>query len=330
MRDQSVWLLQAGAFAALCTAPYSAAFAADTKINFRLDWAYSGYHAPFVVASEKGWYKDAGLAVSIEPAKGSVDTMQQVNAGNAEIGLPDGGVAARAISQGMDVKMVAMLIQDTPASIIGYTDNGVRSPKDMEGKTFARVPGGTTAQLLNAFMKLNNVDAAKVQFIDATFATMAPMTLSGQTAGYADYAFLGGVTFKSKSGSRGVNILPFSKYGIAMYANGIGVNGKFLAANPDAVRKFVQVSLRATRWTLDNKKEAIAILSGKSETAPEILLAQLAGSEPYIDNADAKRAGLGTMNRAKWQATLDLLSQYGGLAKPAKADDLFTTEYLPK
>ena len=44
-----------------------AARAADQAhtLSVRLDWLPSGYHAPFWLAVDKGWFKDAGLDVTI-------------------------------------------------------------------------------------------------------------------------------------------------------------------------------------------------------------------------------------------------------------------------
>jgi NitT/TauT family transport system substrate-binding protein len=42
-----------------------------TDITFSLDFILLGRHAPFYVAIDKGYYRDAGLNVSIIPAKGT-------------------------------------------------------------------------------------------------------------------------------------------------------------------------------------------------------------------------------------------------------------------
>ena len=46
---------------ALAVATINGASAAETKVKLHLDWLFNGYHAPFVAAADKGWYRAAGL-----------------------------------------------------------------------------------------------------------------------------------------------------------------------------------------------------------------------------------------------------------------------------
>src|SRR5262249_56892290 len=66
------FLRRAGA--ALATAPLARPALAQTKlrdVTFRLDWVYQGPNAGFMMAQEKGFYKEAGLNVDMRPGQGS-------------------------------------------------------------------------------------------------------------------------------------------------------------------------------------------------------------------------------------------------------------------
>ena len=52
-------------------------------LSVRLDWLTTGYQAPFFLAAEKGWFKKAGLDVTIQQGTGSVTTVQLVGGGLA-------------------------------------------------------------------------------------------------------------------------------------------------------------------------------------------------------------------------------------------------------
>src|SRR5262245_3891911 len=86
---------------------------ADTALKMRLDWLVNGYHAPFYVALDKGWYKEAGLDVTLEPGRGSGDTVKLVGAGNAELGFANAAAAAKAAADGVPVVVVAVDLQKT-------------------------------------------------------------------------------------------------------------------------------------------------------------------------------------------------------------------------
>ena len=58
-----------------------------TDITFSLDFITLGRHAPFYVAIDKGFYKDEGLDVSIDPGSGSVEGINRVASGAYEMGF---------------------------------------------------------------------------------------------------------------------------------------------------------------------------------------------------------------------------------------------------
>src|SRR5262249_27902066 len=61
--------------------------AADT-VTLVTDFGFNGRHAYYYYALEKGYYKDAGIDLTIVRGQGSVDAVKQVAAGN-----PQGGFA---------------------------------------------------------------------------------------------------------------------------------------------------------------------------------------------------------------------------------------------
>src|SRR6478609_11947577 len=61
---------------------------AETKVRFSLDWIPGSVHAPFFIASYKGYYKAEGLDVVIDRGKGTVGLIQQLAAGVYDMGYP--------------------------------------------------------------------------------------------------------------------------------------------------------------------------------------------------------------------------------------------------
>src|SRR5215475_5702392 len=59
----------------------AASASAQTKLTFLLNVPPAGYNSGFELAVEKGFYKDVGLDVTIEPGNGSQTTAQLVSVG---------------------------------------------------------------------------------------------------------------------------------------------------------------------------------------------------------------------------------------------------------
>lgn len=301
---------------------------AQTKVKMYLDWLVNGYHAAFFVGVDKGWYKEAGLDVTVEPGKGSFDAVRAVAAGAAEFGFPDAATASKAIADGMKLKMVAVFLQDTPMGLVSFADKNIKTPKDLAGKKMSNVPIASTAKVLPAFLKKNGVDITKLSLVNHTFATAVPSVLNGDVDVGQGYIFGEYLAIKNGGKGRAVNWMAFSQYGIAMYSNGIAVNTDFLAKNPKAVGAFVKASIKSLQWTIGNVDAAIAIVAKKTETAAATLKEQLTVAIPLMNNADAKKNGLGSMTKARWDATQAIMVEYGEQKKTLPDAELWTGEFL--
>lgn len=318
----------AAAAVAACTAISSGALA-ETRVTMHLDWLINGYHAPFHVAKEKGWYSDGGLDVTINPGKGSFDAVRAVGAGDAEFGFPDAATAVKSIAEGIPLTMVAVFLQETPMGIVSYADRNITAPKDLEGKTLSNVPIASTAKVLPAFFNRNGVDADKVTLVNHTFATAVPSVLADQVDAGQGYVFGEYLAIRNAAGERGVNWVSFADHGIQMYSNGIAVGNDFMASNPDAVAAFVKASVRGLEWTIANVDAAIDILSAHTETEKATLKEQLEAAIPLMNNADAMLNGLGSMTAEKWKTTQDIMIEYGEQPSRVPDESAYTTQFLP-
>src|SRR5258708_11054733 len=63
--------------------------AQTTPVTFSLDFRALGRHAAWYVALEKGYYKDAGLDVTIIPSQGTAQAIQSVESKAAQFAFSD-------------------------------------------------------------------------------------------------------------------------------------------------------------------------------------------------------------------------------------------------
>ena len=89
------FLRHAGAAAGLMSVPLARPALAQVKmrdITMRLDWLFQGPNAGFMVAQDKGFYREVGLNVDVGPGKGSGSTAQLVASKATQFGFSDGFV----------------------------------------------------------------------------------------------------------------------------------------------------------------------------------------------------------------------------------------------
>ena len=96
-----------------------AAAQAPTPVKVLLDWAWLPYHAPFLIAQDKGYYKDAGLDVALEQGRGSATTALLLSQGGFDIAHLNLTNAAQMIGKGGAIKAVGLYQHKTAAAFIG-------------------------------------------------------------------------------------------------------------------------------------------------------------------------------------------------------------------
>src|SRR5207244_5127165 len=139
----------------LALAMLPAAAHARDAVSFRLNWYLGGLHVPFYYGKDRGFYQDEGIDLTINEGRGSANTVQVVAAGSDTFGLADSSSLILTASKGADVKSVLSLLNSTGFSVFSLAESGIKTPKDLEGRTVAVTPGDPLGQLLQAVCKAN-------------------------------------------------------------------------------------------------------------------------------------------------------------------------------
>src|ERR687891_1715339 len=85
MNRQRIW----GAIGAAALIGLGQPAAAQTNVNFTLDWKFQGPTAAFIIAKEKGYFDEEGLDVSIDSGNGSAGAVTRVASGAYQMGFAD-------------------------------------------------------------------------------------------------------------------------------------------------------------------------------------------------------------------------------------------------
>src|SRR5712692_7226989 len=112
-------------------------------VTLRLDWLFQGPNGGFMVAQDKGFYRDVGLNADIGPGKGSGSTAQLVASKATQFGFSDGFVVGLSGSRGMSIRTVGAIYRRNPTAVIVLAESDIKTPKDLEGKTVGIPTGGT-------------------------------------------------------------------------------------------------------------------------------------------------------------------------------------------
>ncbi len=301
---------------------------AQDAVSLRLNWYLGGLHVPYYYGKEMGFFKQEGIDLTINEGRGSGNTVQVVAAGSDTFGMADSSSLITTASKGADVKSVMSLLNSTGFSVVSLASTGIKTPKDLEGKSFAVSPGDPLGQLFRALAAHNKLDMSKIRFVQVDPAAKVVSVLEKKVD-----ALLGGADdqyFLIKYKGQEPAALRYADHGANIVGMTILTTGNTINTKPDLVRRFVKASIRSWEEARKNPNAAVdAAMKVKSDLNRQSTLDQMMVDFELLDSPNSKgKIGMGA--QADWEQTISLLRQYRDLDTKAPWTTFHTNEFLPR
>ena len=299
------------------------------KVTYLTGVNVQGRESFVYVAMEKGWFKEAGLEVEVKPGLGTEKNLTLLQAGQADFAMVD--ITAGLIEYGKgthkDFTVVSAVQQRNLACFMALEGAKISSPKDLENKRIAYIPGGIVKTLFETYASLAGVNAATVKWV-----TMPPQDMGkGMAAGSIDAAtqfVVGKPAIEAAAKGKKVVVLPFSDYLVDLYGNGLAVRNKDLQANPDRVKRFNEAMLKGLQYGIDNPAEAGKIYAKYQKLQPEpVAAAEMTLLGPYVKGAgDA----VGALDEQRVARNIAVLQGAGAIPNTINPTDIINFDYVAK
>jgi len=300
--------------------------AANTPITFQLNWVAGGANAGFAAAVAEGFYKDAGLDVTLVQGNGSGNTAQLVANGRSEIAYADAVAVSQLIAKGAPMKVLSTVYQSNPNEVSALKKTGIKSIKDLAGKKVGVPSGSSQTTMLPLLLKANNLTESEVNLINMPPTAMVPSLLQGQVD-----AILGSVdSYQIQLEAQGAQTdnFMFADHGVPTVSTSIFASDNYIKNNPEVIKKFIAASLKGLYVALDNPEKAVKDLKSVfPEMNEKLATAELASIKPLLCSGGAKY--IGKAEDALWVKTQDLLSEVKLLPAGQDPKTYYTNAYLP-
>jgi NitT/TauT family transport system substrate-binding protein len=301
------------------------AFAQD-NVSLRLNWQLLGFHAPFYLGVERGFYKDVGINLTINEGRGGAVTAQAVGAKSDQFGIVDGGTTIVSAVRGIPIRTVMSLMNSGIFAVVARADANINAAKDLEGKAIAVTAGDALTQLWPAVVKVNKLDSSKIRLVNVDPAGKVIATLEKRTD-----ALLGSIDAQSfQIEAKGVktSMLSYDDLGVRLVGLTVVAHEDTIKSNPELIRRFVRATRRAFEAAIADPQAAVrAAVKVKPELDPNSVRQQMEASLSKFESPSTKGLPIGVGAETDWKSTLELLNEFQGIKTDRPASSFFTNDF---
>ncbi len=274
------------------------------EIKLQLKWMFQGQFAGYIAAVEKGYYRDAGLDVTLVEGRPDFDPTQAVLDGKAEYGVGNSDLLLFR-SKGQPVVVLADIFQHSPLILVSRADSGAKDLQALYNKKIMWIP--SEAAEIIAYFKHEGVDPSKLHAQPHTFNIED--FISGKVDAMSAYST--DEPYKLKL--RGFDYYMFvpRSGGIDFYGDCLFTTEKEIRDHPDRVRAFREASLKGWKYAMDHPDEITDLIlrkyNGQGNTREYLQFE----AQQISDLMHPELIEVGHVNPGRWEHIADTYAELG-------------------
>jgi NitT/TauT family transport system substrate-binding protein len=328
-------LVVACALAFAWLAASGVAHAQQTKnVRISLDWLVQGTHAPFFVAQEKGYFKNAGVtADAIDSGRGATNVAVAVAGGAYQFGWVDMPSLIKFNAQNPAAPLIAVYVSfdETPLAVITRKDANIRKPADLDGKKIAGGPGTAVHDTISILLKAAKAEHVKINWMAVQPQLFGPMLRRGEvdgTGGFTNSNIPAALEIGFKMDE--LFVIKYSDFGADLYGLALVTTKKFADENPDTVKGVVKALNEGTKDTIANPDKALELMKARDAMMKmDIEKVRLGIALGHTNTDNVKKNGLSSVTPEKLKGTIDATVAAYGLPNSPDPATVYTDKYLP-
>ncbi|MCV0437272.1 MAG: ABC transporter substrate-binding protein [Hydrogenophaga sp.] len=285
----------------VAAAAFGSSAHAQTPIKFQLDWRFEGPAALFLQPAAKGYFKAAGLDVTIDSGNGSGGTVTRVASGSYDMGFADLAALMEFHANNPDAPnkpvAVMMVYNNTPAAVLALRKSGITKPADLNGKKLGAPVFDAGRKAYPIFQKANNITTANWTSMDPPLRET--MLVRGDIDAITGFSFTSLLNLEARGVKpEDVVIMPYGDHGVKLYGNVIIASPKMIKENPAAVKAFLTAFAKGAKEVIANPAASIETVKARDGiiNVPLETRRLAMAIDSVIASPDARKEGFGQVN----------------------------------
>lgn len=283
--------------------------------------------APFYVAEAMGYYKAAGLDVTLRHHSFTEGEFDAIAAGHEDAVFAGGDETLQARSHNIPLTYVATVYTKYPVTLIVPADSSIQSVADLRGHSVG-IPGfygatyiGLLSLLQGAGLSKSDVNIQPIGFtqvsallghkVDAVMGYINNEPVQLQKAGFA------------------IRTFPVTQ---PLISNGVAALESALSAHPNDIKALIKGTMQGVQYVLAHPDKAVEIskqyVPGLNDPAKaQSALNELMATLPLWQVASGQQPGYS--DPAAWQTMAAFLQSQGQLSGAVDVAKAYSNAYLP-
>ena len=318
MRKWVVGALVAAAVAAMAST--ASAKPALTKVTLQLKWVPQAQFAGYYAAQDLGYYKAAGLDVTLLNGGPNITPEVVVASGHAQIGVDWLPSLLAARDKGTQLVNIAQVFARSGMTQLTWKSSGITKISQMRGKKVANWLGGNQWELFAALTKagINPNNPKDVTIVQQPFDMNLVLKHQVDSASAMTYNELAQV-YESGVKPSQINVIKMQDAGTGMLEDGMFSTASWLKspANQATAAKVIGASLAGWIYCRDH---VAACVGFTLKAGPTLGKAHQTWMMNQINELIwPNTSGIGIMNAADFNRTAAIAKQFGVIKKAPSA-----------
>ena len=273
-------------------------------VTLQLKWQPRFQFAGYYAAQYKGFFREEGLDVTLQPGGSDIAPLTEVLEGRAQYAIEAGELVYYRL-QGKPVVALASIFQHSPAVLMTLGKAGLHTPHDLAHKRISILVGGkpiveVAAMFVNEGVPL---DALALQPNHVGMAALLSEKVD------AEYGYMTNEPFLNQQAGDDIHYIQPVNYGVDFYGDTLFTSERQLQEHPAQVAALRRAVIRGWQYALENPEEIISILLDRY---PDLNRAALQfEAKQILDLVKPDIVQMGHMNAERWRRMADTFVKLG-------------------
>jgi NitT/TauT family transport system substrate-binding protein len=307
---------------------------AQEPVRMILNWRLEGPNAPFFLAEDRGFFREEGLSVRLDPGEGSSAPIGRIAAGTYDAGFGDLNTMIEFTARQPERRVVAAMVLYTrpPMAVVSLARANITRPQDLLGRRVGAPQNDTGFRLFPAFATLTGIDPARVNFQAVAPTLRETLLVRGDVEAVTGFDSTVWFALKGLGVRReDVRFMYYGDHGVDVLSNSILVSTEMAERRPQVVAALTRAIARGWIEAIRGPRAAVAHITRREPLiSGELEVERL---QWVIDNQiatpEARAHGIGHVDSARLERAIGIVAQGFGLPRVPAAAEILADRFLP-